>query len=194
MVIAIVIGTVLGVLAGMKGGVVDLVITFVTDARFSIPTTIIGIICACFFSTGVKTMILLIGFTGWAEYTRLIRGQVLQVKESQFVECSRAMGASTFRIVWEHILPNVTSLLIVRATMSLSSYILLESSLSYLGLGIQPPQTSLGIMLSEGRDYLTNQWWMAACPCVVIVLIILQIALIGDWLRDYLDPKLKNRV
>jgi peptide/nickel transport system permease protein len=139
-------------------------------------------------------MILLIGFTGWAEYTRLIRGQVLQVKESQFVECGRAMGASAFSIVWEHILPNVASLLIVRSTMSLSSYILLESSLSYLGLGIQPPQTSLGIMLSEGRDYLTNQWWMAVCPCVVIVLIILQIALIGDWLRDYLDPKLKNRV
>lgn len=192
--IAVVIGTLLGVIAGMFGGVPDLVITFLTDARFSVPTTIIGIVCACFFVRGEKTMICLIGFTGWSAYTRLIRGQVLQIKESQYVECSRSMGASTLRIVFEHILPNMASILIVRCTMSLSSYILLESSLSYMGLGIQPPQTSLGIMLSEGRDYLTNQWWIEMFPCFVMILIILQISLIGDWLRDYLDPKLKRRM
>ena len=187
MVFALVIGTVLGILAGMCGGKVDLFVTFLSDARQSIPNTFIGIFCACFFGGGEGMIILVIALTGWR------RSQILQLKEAKYIECSRAMGASGLRIALEHILPNMASLLIVRATMSLSSYILLESSLSYLGLGIQPPQTSLGVLISEGRDYLTNQWWLAIIPSIIMIFLIMQVSLLGDWVRDKLDPKLKNR-
>ena len=102
------------------------------------------------------------------------------------------MGASGVRIVFEHILVNIASPLIVQITMELSGFILLESTLSFLGLGIQPPGTSLGVMVSNGRDYMLTHWWLAIAPSAVIVLLILQISLIGDWLRDKLDPKLKN--
>ncbi|MBS6642581.1 MAG: ABC transporter permease [Clostridiaceae bacterium] len=193
MVFALVIGTVLGILAGMCGGKVDLFVTFLSDARQSIPNTFIGIFCACFFGGGEGMIILVIALTGWSAYTKLMRSQILQLKEAKYIECSRAMGASGLRIAIEHILPNMASLLIVRATMSLSSYILLESSLSYLGLGIQPPQTSLGVLISEGRDYLTNQWWLAIIPSIVMIFLIMQVSLLGDWVRDKLDPKLKNR-
>lgn len=193
MVFALVIGTVLGILAGMCGGKVDLFVTFLSDARQSIPNTFIGIFCACFFGGGEGMIILVIALTGWSAYTKLMRSQILQLKEAKYIECSRAMGASGLRIAVEHILPNMASLLIVRATMSLSAYILLESSLSYLGLGIQPPQTSLGVLISEGRDYLTNQWWLAIIPSIVMIFLIMQVSLLGDWVRDKLDPKLKNR-
>ncbi|MBT9778107.1 ABC transporter permease subunit [Clostridium sp. MCC353] len=193
MVFALVIGTVLGILAGMCGGKVDLFVTFLSDARQSIPNTFIGIFCACFFGGGEGMIILVIALTGWSAYTKLMRSQILQLKEAKYIECSRAMGASGLRIAIEHILPNMASLLIVRATMSLSAYILLESSLSYLGLGIQPPQTSLGVLISEGRDYLTNQWWLAIIPSIVMIFLIMQVSLLGDWVRDKLDPKLKNR-
>lgn len=193
MVFALVIGTVLGILAGMCGGKVDLFVTFLSDARQSIPNTFIGIFCACFFGGGEGMIILVIALTGWSAYTKLMRSQILQLKEAKYIECSRAMGASGLRIALEHILPNMASLLIVRATMSLSSYILLESSLSYLGLGIQPPQTSLGVLISEGRDYLTNQWWLAIIPSIIMIFLIMQVSLLGDWVRDKLDPKLKNR-
>ena len=190
---AMVVGTVLGIWAGMCGGKVDLVISFLSDAKQSIPNTIVGIFCACFFGGSEGMIVLVIALTGWSAYTKLMRSQILQIKEAKYIECSRAMGASGIRIAFEHILPNVASLLIVRATLSLSSYILLESSLSYLGLGIQPPNTSLGVLISEGRNYMANQWWLAIVPSAVMVLLILQVSLLGDWIRDRLDPKLKNR-
>ena len=108
-------------------------------------------------------------------------------------EASRSMGAGGLRIVFEHILINIASPLIVQITMELSGFILLESTLSFLGLGIEPPGTSLGVMVSSGRDYMLTHWWLAMIPSVVIVVMILQISLVGDWLRDRLDPKLKNR-
>lgn len=193
MAFAMVVGTVLGILAGMCGGKVDLVISFLSDAKQSIPNTIVGIFCACFFGGSEGMIVLVIALTGWSAYTKLMRSQILQIKEAKYIECSRAMGASGIRIAFEHILPNVASLLIVRATLSLSSYILLESSLSYLGLGIQPPNTSLGVLISEGRNYMANQWWLAIVPSAVMALLILQVSLLGDWIRDRLDPKLKNR-
>lgn len=193
MIFALLFGVAMGVLSGMCGGNVDLFITFLTDAFQAIPTMFIGIFCACFFGSGEWVITAVIAATGWYHYARLIRGQILQLKEAKYIECSRAMGASGFRIVLEHILPNMASLLIVRATMSLSAYILLESSLSYLGLGIQPPRTSLGTLISEGRDYMMNQWWLAIIPSIVMCLLILQVSLLGDWVRDMLDPKLKSK-
>ncbi len=191
MVIAAIIGTILGVLSGLYGGVLDTIISFIVDARLSIPFLILAIVLSSIFGSDKMTMTLIIGFTGWATFTRLIRGQILQLKNQNFIICSRAMGASNIRMLFEHILPNVGSILIVEATLKLSSFILLESSLSFLGLGIQPPDTSLGVLVSNGRDYLMTNWHLAIIPSIIIVFIVLDISLLGDWVRDKLDPKLK---
>ncbi|MFB9273831.1 ABC transporter permease [Cohnella cellulosilytica] len=193
MVLATVFGLVMGVLSGLNGGVTDLVLSFITDAQLSVPTTFIGIICATIMGSDALTVIIVIGVTGWPGFARLVRSQVIQLKEANFVESSRSLGASKARIFFEHILTNIASPLIVYATMNLSSFILLESALSYIGLGIQPPETSLGVMVSDGRNYLLQSWWMAVIPSALIVLLILQISLTGDWLRDKLDPKLRNK-
>lgn len=192
MIIATLLGTLMGVLGGLYGGVVDYITSFITDARLSIPTTFIGIFCACIFGASELTLILVIGFTGWSGFCRIVRAQIIQLKQAKFIECSRAMGASSMRIMREHILINIASPLIVQATMSLSDFVLLESTLSFLGLGIQPPMTSLGVMVSNGRDLMLTNWWLAIIPSVVIVVLIMQISLIGDWLRDKLDPKMQN--
>lgn len=192
MVMSIAIGVVLGVIAGLYGGWADTVISFVVDARLSIPFIIIAIVCASIFGSDKITMLLIMGLTGWGTFARLIRGQIIQLREQNFIECSRSLGASSVRIVFEHILVNISSPLIVEASMRLSSFILTESSLSFLGLGIQPPDVSLGVLVSNGRDYLISNWWLAIFPSIIIVLIVLQVSLIGDWLRDRLDPKLQN--
>jgi ABC-type dipeptide/oligopeptide/nickel transport systems, permease components len=193
MVLATIFGLIVGVLSGLNGGVTDHVLSFITDTQLSVPTTFIGIICATMMGSDALTVIIVIGVTGWPGFARLVRSQVIQLKEAKFVESSRSIGASKTRIFFEHILTNIASPLIVYATMNLSSFILLESALSYIGLGIQPPETTLGVMVSDGRNYLLQSWWMAVIPSVLIVLLILQISLIGDWLRDKLDPKLKNK-
>lgn len=192
MMMSVVLGVLLGVLSGLYGGWVDMTISFVVDARLSIPFTIIAIVCASIFGSDKITMLLIMGLTGWATFARLVRGQIIQLKEQNFIECSRSLGASNTRILFEHILVNISSPLIVEASMRLSSFILLESSLSFLGLGIQPPDVSLGVLVSNGRDYLITNWWLAIIPSIVIVIIVLQVSLIGDWLRDRLDPKLQN--
>ncbi len=192
MLIAAAIGTVLGALAGLYGGWVDYIISFIADVRLSIPFLIIAIVLASVFGADKLTLVLIMGFTGWSSFTRLVRGQILQIKELAYIESSRSLGASDIRIFFEHILPNISSILIVQGTLRLSSFILVESSLSFLGLGIQPPDTSLGVLVSSGRDYMLSSWWLAMIPSIVIVFIVLDISLIGDWLRDRLDPKLRE--
>ena len=162
------------------------------DVRLSIPTTFIGIIFACILGAKPVTTILVMAITGWSSYCRLVRSQIFQLKNAKFIEASRSMGASGVKIVFEHILVNIASPLIVQTTMELGGFILLESTLSFLGLGIEPPGTSLGVMVSLGRDYMLTHWWLAVLPSIIIVVLILDISLIGDWLRDRLDPKLKN--
>ena len=168
------------------------VLSFFTDVRLSIPTTFIGIIFACILGAKPVTTILVMAITGWSSYCRLVRSQIFQLKNAKFIEASRSMGASGVKIVFEHILVNIASPLIVQTTMELGGFILLESTLSFLGLGIEPPGTSLGVMVSLGRDYMLTHWWLAVLPSIIIVVLILDISLIGDWLRDRLDPKLKN--
>lgn len=190
--IAAALGTSMGVLAGMNKGWINAFIMFLVDVRLSVPSTIIAIVCASIFGSSKFSMIMIIGFTGFASFARLVRGQILQLKEANFIECSQALGASKIRILFEHVLINIASPLIINGTMRLSSFILLESSLSFLGLGIQPPDVSLGVMVSAGRDYMIGSWWLTIVPSLVIILIVLDVSLIGDWLRDKLDPKLQN--
>ena len=186
------IGLIIGVLSGFYRGWVDNVVSFITEVRMSLPFTIITIICAAIFGSNRTTLILIMGLTHWTGEARLVRGQIIQLREAAFIECSRSLGASDFRILVEHVIKNIASPLIVMASMNLNGFILTESSLSFLGLGIQPPDISLGRMVSEGRDYLLGNWWLTIIPSIVIVIIILQVSLIGDWLRDKLDPKLQN--
>ncbi|NHN31528.1 ABC transporter permease [Paenibacillus agricola] len=192
MLIATLIGTVMGVLAGLYKGPLDTIVSFLTDVKLSVPSIIIAIVCASVFGTGKWILVLIIGLTGYPTFTRLVRGQTIQLKEANFMECSRALGASKMRILFEHVFINISSPLIVHATMRFSSFILLESSLSFLGIGIQPPDVSLGLMVSAGRNYLINSWWLSIVPSLIIIVIVLQVSLIGDWLRDQLDPKYKN--
>ncbi len=192
MLFATAVGTALGIVAGLCGGAVDQVISFFTDVRLSVPTTFIGIIFACVLGATPLTTVIVMAITGWSSFCRLVRSQIIQLRGAKFIEASRSMGAGGVRIVFEHILINIASPLIVQVTMELSGFILLESTLSFLSLGIQPPGTSLGVMVSNGRDYMLTHWWLAIAPSLVIILLILQISLIGDWLRDKLDPKLKN--
>ena len=192
--LALVIGVALGLVSGYLGGWVDDLVIFLINVRQSIPALIIGIVVATIFGAGTQTMIGIIVFIGWSRFARYTRAQVLQIKEEQFIECSRAIGASTTRIILEHVLVNIASPLIVISTLNLSSVVLLESTLSFLGLGIQPPQTTLGVMVSTGRDHMLSNPLLALAPSAIIVVIVLSVSFIGDWLRDRLDPKLANKM
>lgn len=191
--LALVLGVTLGVIAGVFGGIVDDMITFMINVRHSIPSVLIGIIVATVFGSTKTMIIILTALIQWTKFARQTRAKIIQVREESFIEASRAIGASRLRILWEHMLPNIASPLIVIATMNLSSIILFESTLSYLGLGIQPPNVSLGVMVSAGRNQLITQWWQAIIPSMIIVLIVMTASLTGDWLRDKLDPKLRSR-
>lgn len=187
------LGITLGVIAGVFGGVLDDIIMFLVNVRHSVPSVLIGIIVATIFGSTEFTIILLTTMIQWTKFARQARAQILQIKTESYIECSRAIGSSTFRIIWEHILRNIASPLIVTTTLTLSSVILFESTLSFLSLGIQPPNTSLGVMVSAGRDQIIIQWWQAILPTALIVLIVMTASLVGDYLRDRLDPKLSGK-
>ena len=189
---AAVLGTALGVIAGVFGGIWDDIIMFLVNVRHAVPAVLIGIIAATIFGSTEFTMVLLTTLIQWTKFARQARSQILQIRTESYIECSRAIGASPFRIIREHVLRNIASPLIVTTTMTISSIILFESTLSYLALGIQPPNTSLGVMVAAGRDVMLLQWWQAIIPTALIVLIVMTASLTGDWLRDKLDPKLKK--
>ena len=191
--LAALLGISLGVLAGMFGGVFDDIVMFMVNVRHALPAVLIGIIAATIFGSTEFTMIILTMLIQWSPFARQARASIMQIKKESYIECSHAIGSSTLRIIFEHVLRNIASPLIVTATQTLSSTILFESTLSFLALGIQPPNTSLGVMVSAGRDMMLIQWWQAIIPTALIVLIVMTAALTGDWLRDRLDPKLRGK-
>lgn len=142
------------------------------------------------FSPSLWMLIIVIGLTTWVNYARIIRGEVLSLKEREFVKASQTIGTSHWIIIWRNLIPNVMSTFIVISTLSVATTIILEASLSFLGLGIQPPDISWGGMLNDGRDYLATHWWMGTFPGIAITVTVLGIIFLGDWLRDVLDPRL----
>ena len=188
-----VVGIVLGILSGMCGGIVDDFVTFLISIRQSVPSILIGIIIATIFGSSFGSIILVTILIQWTKPCKQTRTAIRQMKNEAFIECSRAIGASPLRIIREHMLRNIASPLIVTITLSTGSIILYESTLSYLSLGIQPPDTSLGVMVSAGRQQLIGQWWQAIIPISVIVLIVLAVSLYGDYLLKKIDPKLRER-
>jgi peptide/nickel transport system permease protein len=186
------LGTVLGVLAGFVGGHADEVIMALADLQLAIPTILLAIAIIAVLGPSFVNLVVVIGISGWVTYARVARGQVLSLREREFVEAVRAQGGSRLRIVWRHILPNILSPLIVVATLDLARTIIMESTLSFLGLGIQPPTPSWGGMLSDGREYLLTAWWIATFPGVALMLTALSVNRLGDWLRDLTDPQLRR--
>jgi len=185
-------GTLLGLISGLSGPRVDNLIMFLVDAQLAVPFTLVALVMIAIFGTSLLILIPVIGLAEWSEYARITRGQVLSTREALFVEAIGALGGSRTRIALRHVLPNILSPVIVLITYSFSQIMLLESSLSFLGLGVQPPDMSLGSMVGSGRDYLINAWWVALIPSIVLVLITTALSLVGDWLRDTLDPQLKG--
>jgi len=187
------IGLFLGLVSGFLGGTwIDQVIMRVVDAILAIPTLLLVLVAVVVFQPGIVTLILVIGLTSWAQYTRLVRGEVLSVKEREYVQLARTLGANDNYIIRRHIMPNVLSSFIVVATIGIANAILTESSLSFLGLGIQPPDITWGGMLNDGRNYIATSWWIATFPGLAITVTVLAITFVGDWLRDVLDPMLKE--
>lgn len=184
------IGVLTGVLSGLLGGWTDRIVMMIVDFQLSIPFLLIVLVGIAVFGTSMAVLIVLVGTAHWETYARLTRGQVLTVREFQFVEAAVALGATTLRIARRHILPNIASPIIVLVTLNFPSILLLESSLSFLGIGVQPPTASLGRMVGEGRDYMMSAWWLVMSPAAFIVLVTLCMQLIGDWLRDVIDVRL----
>jgi len=187
------IGIVLGLIAGYYGGLIDNVLMRIVDSFLAIPSILFILVVIGVFGSGILTLVVVIGAINWITYARLIRGEVLSIKELDYVKAARSIGVKDRHIIVRHILPNVLSSFIVVATLSVASTILLEASLSFLGLGIQSPTVSWGGVLSVGRDFLATSWWIATFPGLAITITVLGVMFLGDWLRDILDPRAKGR-
>lgn len=190
--IALVTGTVLGLVAGYFRGPVDGLIMLLADSQLSIPYLVIAIAAVAAFGQTITILIILAGISGWMGFARTVRSTVLTLRTQEFVVSSRALGAGNVRILYHHILPNIASTVIVLITIQFRSLILFESALSFLGLGVPPPQPSWGAMISGGRDYLLSAWWISVLPGIALMLTVMTVSLIGDWLRDVLDPTLHD--
>jgi peptide/nickel transport system permease protein len=190
--IGAVLGTALGFLAADRGGWVDEAVMTLVDFQAAMPFLIIALAVLAFLGNNLWLFLFLMGIYGWERYARLTRGLVLAAREEGYARSLRALGAGKGRIYGRHILPNILSPLIVQVTINFPDTILVETSLSFLGLGIQPPLTSLGQMLGEGRDYLFNAWWLCVLPGLVIFFTTLSMSVAGDWLRARIDPQLRT--
>lgn len=186
------IGLVLGILSGYLGGKLDTVLMRVVDATLSFPTILIALLLAVTMGAGLKTVIIAISLIVWARFARVIRGEVLTLKSREFVALATIHGSSVRHIMAAHIAPNVFNTFMVILTLHVGYVILLEASLSFLGAGIPPPTPSWGQMVSEGRTKIATAWWISIVPGIAIMLVVLAFNLFGDWLRDKLDPKLRQ--
>lgn len=191
--IGAVLGSLLGLIAAARRGYTEAAIMTAVDVQLSLPIIIVALFVLAMFDSSFTLLLLLIGLTGWEAYARLVRAATLSAKSQGYVTAQRVLGASAARIYLRHILPNVFNVILVQFTVNLPLTILLETALSFLGLGVQPPMTSLGQIMSEGRDRLLNAWWLTIMPGVMIFLLALSISLVGDWLRDKLDPTLRGQ-
>jgi peptide/nickel transport system permease protein len=191
--IGAVCGTLIGLAAGRLRGFFDLVAMMLTDVQTALPSLFIAITFLAFFGNNLMMFIILVSLEGWERYARLARGLVLSEQNSDYIRAVEGLGATSGRVVFRHLLPNIMAALVVQVTLNFPGTILLETSLSFLGLGIQPPNASLGLMLGEGRRYLLNAWWIAVLPGLVIFVTTLAMSLFGDWLRDRLDPTVERQ-
>lgn len=189
--ISLVIGTVLGLISGFFGKWLDDFIMRVADIQLAFPFILFAIVVMSVLGTGIWKIIIILGLTYWVGFARLIRGEVISLKEQEYIHAAKAIGGTNFTIIWKHILPNVLSSILVLGTMYIAEFILLEASLTFLGLGVDPTIPSWGGMLADSRNYVTTAWWTATFPGIAIMLTVLGFNLLGDWLRDKFDPNMK---
>jgi peptide/nickel transport system permease protein len=187
-----VLGSAAGILAGFSRGRLDAVIMTVADAQLAFPFILLAIGIIAVLGPSFPTLVVVIGLSGWVSYARILRSQVLVVRSREFVESIHALGGSLAPNVLPHLLPNVLSSIVVIATLELARAIVLEATLSFLGLGIQPPTPSWGGMVHEGREYLDTAWWISTFPGLVLMITSIVVSRTGDWLRDVLDPTLRG--
>jgi peptide/nickel transport system permease protein len=187
------IGTALGILAGYLGGWVDQVIMRITDAWLALPGLVFAIFLATMVGPSMWNIVIILGLVFWTRYARVIRGEVLSLREREFVKLAEIAGGSRTRVILRHILPNVMNSTMVLASLTIGVVIIAEASLSFLGVGVPPPEPAWGSMLSDGRSMLmVGDWWLTVFPGVCILLVVLATQLLGDWLRIRLDPQLRN--
>lgn len=193
MIISTVIGTIVGTISGYFGGLADNLIMRAIDILMSIPSFIIILILNAYLKPGISNIILIIGLLSWMGVARIVRSETLSIKEREFVLCAKALGSSPYRIIIRHIIPNVSSSIIVASTINIATAILIESSLSFLGLGVQPPNASWGSMLQNAQGYIGDATYLAIFPGLLILLTVLSFNILGDVLRSAFDPKSNER-
>lgn len=186
------IGTLIGVLAGYFGGVVDEVLMRITDMFLAFPSLVLAMAFAAAMGPSLTNTIIAISLVYWTVYARLARAEALRVKNMEYIEAERAMGASNFRIIFLHVLPMCISPVLVQLTLRMGTIILTAAGLGFLGLGAQPPTPEWGAMVSDGRNYLVDQWWISTFPGMAIAIVVLGFNLLGDGIRDMLDPRLRR--
>ena len=191
--IGLALGGSLGLAAGIFGGVADDIIMGMVDSQIAIPFTLIALLMLAIFGSSIEVMVLILGVYGWEQYARIVRGEVRKLMQMPFIEAARAAGATGYRIAFRHVLPNIVSPLVVQFTLSISNIVLLESTLSFLGIGVQPPTATLGSMVGIGRDYMPTAPWIVVAPAVMILLVTFAVQILGDWLRDRADVRLRDR-
>lgn len=185
---AVVIGIIMGLVSGYYGGLLDMIVMRFADVQLALPFILLAITFIAVIGGGLTNMIILLIISQWVQYARLVRGSVLSLRDREFILAAKAIGVKDIRILFQHLLPNLIGPVIVLMTLNVANNILLESSLTFLGLGVDPVIPSWGGMLAEGRTYLQTAWWVSVFPGLAILLTVLGLNLLGDWLRDALDP------
>jgi len=191
--LAMLIGVPLGAVAGSVGGIIDDIIMRITDIFLSFPSLLLAIVIAAFAGPNLRNALIAIAVSWWPWYARIVRGQAISLKERQFVRAARAIGTSQSKIIFSHIVPNCISPVIVQATLDFGGIILTLASLSFLGLGAQAPTPEWGLMINTSKNYFLNAWWYSVFPGIAIFITVLAFNLIGDGLREILDPKTRNK-
>ncbi|MCW3978507.1 MAG: ABC transporter permease [Candidatus Bathyarchaeota archaeon] len=187
-----VVGTVIGLFAGYKGGAIDSVMMRITDIFLAFPSIILALAVAAALGRGLTSVMVALGVTWWPLYARLIRGQTLSIRREQYIEAARLSGAGVLRIMYRHILPNCIAPLMVQVSMDVGFTILAAAGMGFLGIGAQPPSPDWGLMCATGSRYLLQQWWLSTFPGLAIFLSVISFNLLGDGLRDILDPRLRR--
>jgi peptide/nickel transport system permease protein len=186
------LGLAVGMVTGYRGGWLDVALMRLVDAQLSIPTLLLTVAVVCVLGSGLLQIVVVLVIAGWPQYARVVRAEVLSLREREFAAAARAVGASDVRILAQHVLPNLVPTVLVLATLHLPVVIIAEAALSFLGLGIQPPTPSLGQMLGYSQEMIWRAWWMPTIPGVAITLVVLAFNLTGDRMRDVLDPRLRG--
>jgi peptide/nickel transport system permease protein len=192
MAIAVLVGTTIGLVAGYAGRWVDSVLMRITDATLGFPSILVAMLIVTLIGTGITGVVVAVTATTWARFSRMIRGEVLSTRERDFVLLARISGVSPAMIIWRHLFPNVINTLMVLVSLTVGQVILLEASLSFLGLGMKPGEPAWGIMVAEGRQQLVTIWWLSLFPGIMITVVVVAFNFFGDWLRDYLDPRMRR--